>query len=160
MNQNPQINIVEKLQGAQLSQVEVEKQKRVEKWLGNAMESCITKAGFSAVAGGAFGLFWGVFTAALDSSHFASSPFEGPVQAATEAVKPKVPLRQRFVMPSIYGITNSLDTLRKQVKFMETLKMTWSRSWFMAKAFGGVGLLYSGIECTIEKVRLTVVNLN
>jgi mitochondrial import inner membrane translocase subunit TIM22 len=42
---------------------------------------------------------------------------------------------------------------RRRWKFVQGMKETISRSFFMGKSFGTVGLIFSAVECTIEKFR-------
>lgn len=111
--------------GIQITQDQIDTQKNIEKYTRKFSESCFTKTAFSGVAGFGFGAFWGLFTAAMDVG------------------QPLHPGLDPFDKPQY---TN------KQ-KILEFYKQTATKTWFMAKTFAGVGMIFSAVECTVEKVR-------
>lgn len=109
-------------------QAQIAQQQKTSRFVQTALnESCITKTIFSGVAGGGFGALWGAFTATID-----------PVS---------------FSRPMIPGIANPGFDPDAKFNFREFGKQTGSRMWFMAKAFGGVGMLFTAYECSVEKYR-------
>lgn len=111
--------------GIEITPKQIQTQKNIEKYSRLFSESCVTKACFSGVAGFGFGALWGLFTSALD----AGTPLH---QYGAEIEKPH-------------------QTTKQKIK--EYFKQTGQKTYFMAKTFGGVGFLYAGIECVVEKGR-------
>ncbi|KAF4511147.1 hypothetical protein G6O67_002968 [Ophiocordyceps sinensis] len=95
-----------------------------------AMESCFGKSVMSGVMGFGMGGLFGMFMASMSYD----TPFGSPVTNAAGQNMTSLPLRQQ---------------LKLGFKDMGT------RSFSMAKNFGKVGALFSGIECGIEGLRAT-----
>ncbi|KAJ6438363.1 mitochondrial inner membrane translocase complex, subunit Tim17/22 [Purpureocillium lavendulum] len=93
-----------------------------------AMESCLGKSVMSGVMGFGMGGLFGMFMASMSYD----TPFGSPVTNAAGQTISSMPLRQQ---------------LKVGFKDMGT------RSYSMAKNFGKVGALFSGIECGIEGLR-------
>ncbi|PNY26459.1 Mitochondrial import inner membrane translocase subunit tim22 [Tolypocladium capitatum] len=93
-----------------------------------AMESCLGKSVMSGVMGFGMGGLFGMFMASMSYD----TPFGSPVTNGAGQNISSMPLRQQ---------------LRVGFKDMGT------RSFSMAKSFGKVGALFSGIECGIEGLR-------
>ncbi|KAH6893279.1 Tim17/Tim22/Tim23/Pmp24 family-domain-containing protein [Thelonectria olida] len=93
-----------------------------------AMESCFGKSVMSGVMGFGMGGLFGMFMASMSYD----TPFHTASPGAAATPISSLPLKQQ---------------LKIGFKDMGT------RSWSMAKNFGKVGALYSGIECGIEGLR-------
>ncbi|KAF4984948.1 hypothetical protein FDECE_16956 [Fusarium decemcellulare] len=93
-----------------------------------AMESCYGKSVMSGVMGFGMGGIFGVFMASMSYD----TPYHTAVPGSPQNSISSLPLKQQ---------------LKIGFKDMGT------RSWSMAKNFGKVGALYSGIECGIEGLR-------
>ncbi|GAO15203.1 uncharacterized protein UV8b_04250 [Ustilaginoidea virens] len=93
-----------------------------------AMESCLGKSIMSGVMGFGMGGLFGMFMASMSYD----TPFGSPVTNSAGQNMSSLPLRQQ---------------LKVGFKDMGT------RSFSMAKNFGKVGALFSGIECGIEGLR-------
>jgi mitochondrial import inner membrane translocase subunit TIM22 len=125
MNQDSHVSPANKILGIKITEDQKLQQLKIRHYSKLFSESCITKSVFSGVAGFGLGAFWGLFTAALD---YGQPSIEQPFNKAT---------------PTTPG----------GFKIREVLKFTGQKTYFMAKSFGFVGLIYSGVECTIEKGR-------
>ncbi|KAL6914006.1 hypothetical protein FSST1_011766 [Fusarium sambucinum] len=93
-----------------------------------AMESCFGKSVMSGVMGFGMGGLFGMFMASMS--------YDTPYHTAA----PGSPQNTITSMP-----------LKQQLKI--GFKDMGARSWSMAKNFGKVGALYSGVECGIEGLR-------
>lgn len=115
-----------KILGIEITPDQIQTQKKVENFSRMFAESCVTKACFSGVAGYGFGLFWGLFNSALDYG----SPLHNPLYD---------PEKEKLVPTT--------------QKIKEYFKQTGQKMGFMGKTFGGIGFIYAGVECVIEKGR-------
>lgn len=88
-------------------------------------ETCLAKGIMSAYMGGLMGFGWGLFTSILDF---------GPRHGIHDM---HMPGGQPMPTPT----------------FKDGLKMTWGRSYSLAKTFSGVGAAFSLTECAIERMR-------
>ncbi|RSL71185.1 Mitochondrial import inner membrane translocase subunit tim22 [Fusarium sp. AF-6] len=93
-----------------------------------AMESCYGKSVMSGVMGFGMGGVFGMFMASMSYD----TPYHTAAPGAPQTAISSLPLKEQ---------------LRIGFKDMGT------RSWSMAKNFGKVGALYSGIECGVEGLR-------
>ncbi|KAK4093554.1 hypothetical protein Purlil1_1888 [Purpureocillium lilacinum] len=93
-----------------------------------AMESCLGKSVMSGVMGFGMGGLFGMFMASMSYD----TPFGSPVTNSAGQNLSSMPLRQQLKMG---------------------FKDMGTRSYSMAKNFGKVGALFSGIECGIEGLR-------
>ena len=123
MNPNENISPSNRILGIKITEEQKLQQQKIKYYSKLFSESCVTKSAFSAVAGFGLGGFWGLFTAALD-----------------------------YGQPSIEQPFNKV-TPTSSMKFIDFMKFTGQKCYFMAKSFGFVGMIYSGVECTIEKGR-------
>ena len=98
------------------------------KAIQGAMESCLGKSVMSGVMGFGMGGLFGMFMASMSYD----TPYGSPLTPGQQNPITTLPLRQQ---------------LKVGFKDMGT------RSWSMARNFGKVGALFSGIECGIEGMR-------
>ncbi|EWZ02186.1 hypothetical protein FOCG_06832 [Fusarium oxysporum f. sp. radicis-lycopersici 26381] len=92
------------------------------------MESCFGKSVMSGVMGFGMGGLFGMFMASMSYD----TPYHTAAPGSPQSTITSLPLKQQ---------------LKIGFKDMGT------RSWSMAKNFGKVGALYSGVECGIEGLR-------
>ena len=69
-----------------------------------------------------------------------------------------------FLFGGFFGSLDNptlIDPRLENASVREQMKAQWrhmaSRSWSMAKSFGSVGVVYSAVECLMEKVRFSRV---
>ena len=132
---NPKVNDLKNIQSSsqillnhKISEETMRSSIQSQKFVNGFYDSCLTKTIFSGVAGSVFGGFWGILSAALDGNRFDIEPVK---MSALELKR-----RSKF-----------------KYKFMKYVRTTSSKAYFMAKAFGGVAVIFSVYECTIEKGR-------
>ncbi|KAL3957425.1 hypothetical protein ACCO45_008003 [Purpureocillium lilacinum] len=126
-----------------------------------AMESCLGKSVMSGVMGFGMGGLFGMFMASVRCPPIRASPSLPSTISHSPSLSsltcrppsPRCPTTPPFGSP----VTNSAGQNLSSMPLRQQLKMGFkdmgTRSYSMAKNFGKVGALFSGIECGIEGLR-------